>query len=320
MHIPVPLRRSLKRLVFGPSDFPQQYPVGMRDPQSEVGVWLRGLGAARDVTHCHLMACGAPFTIGVGLNPKDDLSQHKHAELSLQFRQQSGEHRLLGEIGLRFSSLITEGNQTLGLFQVKSYRNYCQARARLWARYVQYAYKRSQAGNSDVPITAGEVHAMIVFYICPRPVVLVSATDGNANNMFPMNLMGSIGGGYFAFALNSNTPASTLVERSGFAALSSVPMEQTSLAFSFGKNHRRESIDWNQLPFPTRRSTRLGLPVPGFSLRVREMQIACARKVGSHTLFIAQCIHDEHWVDGLEFFMVHGLYQAYRVKQFGAMA
>ena len=216
--------------------------------------------------------------------------------------------------------LIIVGHQELGLFQIRSYRNYCQARARLWARYLQYAYQRSRAGNSDVPITTSEVHAMIVFYICPRPVGLVSTTDGTANNMFPMNLMGNIGGGYFAFALNSNTPASALVERSGFVALSSVPMEQTSVSYSFGKNHRKESIDWKQLPFPTQTSTTLALPVPRFSLRVRELQIEVARKVGSHTLFFARTIHDEHWADGLESFMVHGLYQAYRVKQLGAMA
>jgi flavin reductase (DIM6/NTAB) family NADH-FMN oxidoreductase RutF len=320
MRIPVQLRHSLKRLVFGPNDFPQQYAVGMSDPQSEVSVWLNGLGAARDVTHRHLMACGAPFTIGIGLDREDDKSRTEHAELSLQFRQQRGKDRLLGEIGLRPSSLITVGNQELGLFHVRNYRNYCQCKARLWARYLQYAYQRSRTSHSDVPITAAEVHAMIVFYICPRPVVLVSATDGSANNMFPINLMGTIGGGYFAFALKSNTPASALVERSGFAALSSVPMEQTFLAFSFGKNHRKKSIDWNQLPFPIRRSAKLGLPVPGFSLRIREMQIEATRKVGSHTLFLAQTLHDEHLADGPEFFVVHGLYQAYRVQKLGVIA
>jgi flavin reductase (DIM6/NTAB) family NADH-FMN oxidoreductase RutF len=290
----------------------------MHDPQSEIGVWLHGLGAPRDVTDYHLMACGAPFTIGVGLKGAEELPPRNPADLSLHFRQQDGAHRLLGEIGLRLSSMIRVGDQKLALFHVRNYRNYCQTRARLWARYLQYAYQRSQTGHSDVPITTSEVHAMIVFYICPRPVVLASTSDGNANNMFPMNLMGNIGSGYFAFALNSNTPASALVERSGVVALSGVPVEQTALAYSFGRNHRRESIDWSQLPFPTKRSTKLLLPVPEFSLRVREMKIECSRKVGSHMLFIASTIHEEHWADGLEFFMVHGLYQAYRVKHLGA--
>ena len=97
-------------------------------------------------------------------------------------------------------------------------------------------------------------------------------------------------------------------------------MEQTSLALSFGKNHRKESIDWNQIPFPTRRSAKLGLSVPGFSLRIREVQIESTHKVGSHTLFLARTLYDEHLADGLEFFMVHGLYQAYRVQQLGATA
>jgi flavin reductase (DIM6/NTAB) family NADH-FMN oxidoreductase RutF len=157
--------------------------------------------------------------------------------------------------------------------------------------------------------------SMGVFFICPRPVVLVSVVDGNAGNVFPMNLMGSIGNGCFAFALNSSRPASSLVERSGRVALSSIPLEQASVARQLGRNHRQESVDWNQLPFPVKMSTALGIPVPGFALRVREMQIEAARKLGSHTLFMAQIIRDETWAEGLQFFMVHGVYQAWRLAE-----
>ncbi len=50
-------RRVLKRILLGPWDFPQQCTVGLRDPQSQVTVWLCGLGTRRDVTYSHLMAC-----------------------------------------------------------------------------------------------------------------------------------------------------------------------------------------------------------------------------------------------------------------------
>ena len=74
---------------------------------------------------------------------------------------------------------------------------------------------------------------MIVFYICPRrPVALVSVVHGNIGNVFPMNLMGSIGNGHFCFALNSVTPVASLGERAGAIALSSIPLQQSSLHFS----------------------------------------------------------------------------------------
>jgi len=279
-----------------------------------VTVWLCGLGTPRDVTHSHLMACGAPFIIGIGFDDRENSVVESGARLSLRFHERDGEQRLLGKIGFRFSSSLRVGNQQLCLFRVSHYRNYCLPRLQLWTRYLQYARLRRRVQDSDVPITAREVHAMIVFYVCPRPVVLVSVADGGMGNVFPMNLMGPIGNGYFAFALNSTRAAAPLVERTGRVALSSVPVEQASLAYQLGGNHKKPCIDWNQLPFPTRISTAIGVPVPAFALRVREMQVEATRKMGSHTLFVARTIRDERWADGIQFFVVHGMYQAWRQK------
>jgi len=71
MKISGQLRRVLKRMLFGPSSFPQQCTIGLRDPQSEVSVWLHGPDISRDVTHRHLMAGAAPFTICIGFDEED---------------------------------------------------------------------------------------------------------------------------------------------------------------------------------------------------------------------------------------------------------
>ena len=56
---------------------------------------------------------------------------------------------------------------------------------------------------------------MIVFFICPRPVVIVSVVHGDEGNVFPMNLMGPIGNGRFAFSLNSTRHAAPITGRAG---------------------------------------------------------------------------------------------------------
>ena len=71
-----------------------------------------------------------------------------------------------------------------------------------------------------MPVVARGVHAGIACFTCPRPVVLGSAADGDScGNIFPMNLMGPVGDGYFAFSLNSTRQASPLVQRAGRVAL-----------------------------------------------------------------------------------------------------
>ena len=157
-----------------------------------------------------------------------------------------------------------------------------------------------------------DVHAMPIFFICPRPVVLVSVADGEIGNLFPMDLMGPLGNGLFGFALNSKRMSASQVRRSGRLALSTVPFEQASVVTGLGGNHNNEGLHWEELPFQMTASTRLGLPVPSFSLRVREMEVITFRDLGSHTLFVARTLNDEHWSDGSQFFMVHGMYQEWR--------
>jgi flavin reductase (DIM6/NTAB) family NADH-FMN oxidoreductase RutF len=161
-------------------------------------------------------------------------------------------------------------------------------------------------------MTARAADAMTVLFICPRPVVLVSLTLGDSGNIFPMNLMGSFGNGNFGFGLNSRRLASSLVERAGRVAISGIPVEEATVARQLGKNHRREAVDWSELPFRVTPSPALGIPVPSFASRVREMEIEAVRKLGIHTLFVARIIRDERRSDSPQFFMIHGLYQAWR--------
>jgi flavin reductase (DIM6/NTAB) family NADH-FMN oxidoreductase RutF len=306
------LRQFAKRVLFGPMSFAQQCPIGLSDPQQEVIVRLHGSGEPRDVTRNHVMASGAPFTIGIGLETQQ-IQAAKNRPLSLRFCSREDE-KLLGSIALQPSAVIPAGPRFLHLFRCRSFKNFCLPKPWLWSRYLHYAYLRSRAPVPDVRPTMRELHSMFVFYICPRPVVLGGVCDGIHSNVFPMNLMGPIGDGYFSFALNSARPVTALVERARSVALSSLPFSQSSVALQLGKNHKVEHIDLAQLPFSTKPSPNSRLPVPDFALRVREIEIEAAHNVGSHTLFIARVIHDDRWAHGPEMFVVHGIYQAARYR------
>jgi flavin reductase (DIM6/NTAB) family NADH-FMN oxidoreductase RutF len=309
-HFASQARQALKRIAFGDTNLPQQCTVGFFDPQTQVRVWLHGSGAPRDVTHNHVVACAAPFTIAIGSDVGNLPAVDEKARLSLRFEERGGNHQLLGTIALHALPATAPATPEVRLFSLRSSRNHCLPRARLLAHNLHQAYlQASSRKNSQIPIAASEVHAMGVSFICPRPVVLVSVKDEESGNIFPMNLMGPIGNGYFAFALNSSRQAAPLVERAGRVALSSVPIEQAPLARQLGANHWRESLNWNQLPFPLQLSTALQIPVPCFAPRVRKMEIKGVRQMGSHTLFIATMIRDECFAHCLQFFMIHGTYQ-----------
>lgn len=321
-------RKAIKRLVFGPPDYPQQVIVGMREPQTEVTVLLRRAGEprekARDVTRIHMMACAAPFTVGIGTESElpSDESANLRDTYTLEFWEREGKQQLLGAIQLRHSRFVWDsgaggaGSTALQLYEAVASRNLCLRPRHIWARYAEYAYYRWKHPSPDVPTGARDVHAMCVFYNCPRPVALVSVSDGHATNIFPMNLMGVIGAGRFAFALNTDKPVTLLVERARRIAMSTVPFTQSRTAYSMAPNHKKDSIDVAQLSFAVQRSVEFRFPVPEFALRVREMEVEAIERPGSHTLFVARILRDVNCEPAgsaqPQFFTLHGIYQARR--------
>ena len=302
--------RIVTRVLLGRHDIPQQCVLGMRDPQDEIAVELHGLDAPRDVTTRHTLASAVPFSVCISLEGDLDQIVRKAENLSLRFREKSGSQRLLGEFDLHPRAIIPIDDHKGYCFTVSRCKNYCLPQARLLAHYFHGACVRWRH-PPDLHMSSRDIRAMPIFFICPRPVGLISV-GGVTGNLFPVNLMGPLGDRKFGFALNSTRQSMPLVKRAGQFALSSVPLERASMIRQMGGNHKRESIDWQELPFDITLSKRLGLPVPCFSLRVREMEVITSQDMGSHTLFITRILEDENYRDGSQFFMIHGMYQACR--------
>ena len=56
------------------------------------------------------------------------------------------------------------------------------------------------------------------------------------------------------------------------------------------------------------------MPVPDFSLRIRELEIEQVRDLGSHVFFVCRIAADRSWADGDEFFESHAFYQVWKQR------
>jgi flavin reductase (DIM6/NTAB) family NADH-FMN oxidoreductase RutF len=310
------IRRAIKFIAVGGTPIPQRFFLGQQSPQTEISVWLYGMASPLDVTDRHSMACAIPFTLCLALD-KDQIPNKKETErLTLKFCERDGNKRVLGTIGLKLVERISLNGRDFFLFQARSATNYCVPRLRLWAHYLLYEYaERRSSYIPDVKLSFLEKRAMGVMFICPRPISLVSVLTDIKGNMFPMNVMGDIDNGYFAFALRGTKIPAHLVEESRRIALSSVPFQQGAIAYQLGVNHNKQSIDWYELPFETRKSKTFQIPVPVFAYRLREMEVETIHRIGSHTFFIARIVSDELNSTGDELFVIHGFYEAWRIKK-----
>jgi flavin reductase (DIM6/NTAB) family NADH-FMN oxidoreductase RutF len=314
-------RKAIQRLVFGHTLLPQAFTIGLTDPQEEVAVWLHGMGEPIDVTNHHSMACADPFAVCIAFDEGQKLTEAEFKNLSLKFCERAGEKKLLGQIHLdskRTVVIPAQGTQLI-LFGARSSANYCLPKTRIWAHYLLHRYSLWRKFDSaGIKMSFLERRAVMVMFIRPHPVVLVSLEGeegANGGNIFPMNIMGELDRGYFSFALKNSRLAARLVERSSRVVLSDVPLSQTSLAYRLGVNHGKQSINWNELPFETKFSTQFRIRVPVFAQRVREMEIETVRNLGSHTFFVARIVHSEKFAESAGLCIVHGFYQAWRLRE-----
>jgi hypothetical protein len=318
MSIAKKTKELLKDLLLGSLRPAQKFFLGQRGAQQEITVWLHGMAAPLDVTNHHSMACASPFTICVAFKKGTVLGKQTLKRLSLRFCERDGNRRLLGAIGLKYSGVsIPTSGPALYFFHVSSVRNYCLPRIHLWMFYLQRSYRnwRHPLPPNTINQSFLEMRAMEVLFICPRPIGLASAQENSRGNMFPLNVMGALDEGYLGFGLKDTKSPSHLVERTRRVALSTIPMQQGDLGYKLGPNHsRKNGIDWSDLPFATSPSPKFCIPIPAFAFRVREMEVELTRKLGSHIFFVARVVADERFSDGVEWCVIHGHYQAWRLK------
>jgi flavin reductase (DIM6/NTAB) family NADH-FMN oxidoreductase RutF len=306
----------LKRLLLVAGRVPRYLAVGYPDLQQDVCVTLEGLDAPIDVTHTHVMVGLRPLT--VALAPPPGVSSESFARLPLRLRlsRRAEPDTTLGVVQLRHAEAIDTARVTLHLFQQRGSSNALLppgARAVFAVHHRWGDWRRRHKRNT--PMEPSDLRAVQVLYICPRPVVLVSVQHGAASNLFPMDLIGPIGGPHFLLGLRNTSPSIPVIKESRRLAVSDAPLEYTARAFALGEHHAKIGIDWSALPFETGPSAGHGLPVPRAALRVRDVQVRQHHVVGSHTLFVTDVVHDERRRDGLQMCFIAGPYYRRLVLQ-----
>ncbi|RXH54182.1 flavin reductase [Granulicella sibirica] len=315
MKPPRNFRKALRSRLLGHPGYSTALDLPLHSPQTEVAVWLHGMGEPRDVTHCHSVACPMPAFFCISFEKGVPEQSLDSPGVSLHFVERAGQRQVLGKIDLQYHSTVATSGPELRLYRATDCISTCLPRHRRWIRSLYFAHERWQARRSGRPqILSLDNRCNEVVFLCPRPVVLVSLFQAGAGNIFPLNLMGRVGEHHFVFALNASKKAGAAVSNHSQFAISTVPFEQAQVVRDMGAHHHQTSIDFAHLPFSLHPSPSLGIPVPDFALTVRELQIESALPLGSHNFFIARILGTQTQTSAPEFHRIHGIYAARRER------
>lgn len=308
----IPLPTALKRRI---RPLPEWPPVALRAPQQAVQVRLAAGGGEFDVTRAAVIAALRPLTLAVGLDEQlrraiEDRSEPRLHFVDLESRQ------TVGTLQLQHMRNWNTSGAAVGLFEVRRGTQRCLSWPyRPWNRWLQnrrLLRRKSDPTNFFMPPEA--VQQQMIFYICPRPVVLVSVDDSSHSNLFPMDLIGPVSADRFTLALRSTSPSIATMKSARRVALSDVPARDYTTAYKLGVHHKNKMVDWDHLPFDLQRSRDFSLRYPAIALRVREVEILDFDTIGSHTLFITRIASEHSAGEDPQFFHTSGIYQYFRSR------
>jgi flavin reductase (DIM6/NTAB) family NADH-FMN oxidoreductase RutF len=301
--LPEPVRRRLRAL-------PQWTAVGVWQPQSLIELRLKTGGAERIVTARTVVASLRPLTLAIGLDAPAAADPVARLEM---FDRES--RHTVGALQLQHLERAVDPRCTTAFYLVRGEEQHCLPWPRsVWNRWLQNRTLRmpSKPGNFSMPPEA--VHQMMVFYMCPRPVVAVSVEHGTHRNLFPMDLIGHLDGEHFSLALRTTSPSIDAMVAAGRVAIADFPATEVRTAYALGAHHRDSLASWADASVALSRSRLFELPVPASALRVREISFLTSETIGSHRMFIGRVVSDDVRGSGPQLCHVPGIYARFRTR------
>ncbi len=284
---------------------PQWSAVAVAAPQDFVTAILRGSGKPQDATADHTVASLIPLVIASSLDAGE--------RPRLEYRD-NATGKLLGVLRLARTTDIASTERPLVFHRIASGEQHClRWPLRPWNAWLQNRAMLKNRKPHDFFMEPETVQQLMISYLCPRPVVLVSVAAGDHRNIFPMDLIGPLqSSGCFSLALRSTNVSVPFMREVRRVVLSSMPAAMKAEVYKLGGHHKQLLGDWTTLPFPVRPSREFGIPYAAAALHVRELEILETREIGSHTFFLGRIVSDEHMADGAQLHHTAGFHQAYR--------
>jgi len=159
------------------------------------------------------------------------------------------------------------------------------------------------------------VQQLMTFYICPRPVVLVSVCEAMHSNIFPMDLVGPLANGCFTLALRNTSVSVPTMVQARRIVLSGIPAGLKEVTYKLGEHHKRGFADWDSLPFPVTSSETFGIPAVASALWIKELAVLHSEEIGSHTFFVCESVSERRRSSGPQLHHTAGFHQEYRRRR-----
>lgn len=287
---------------------PQWSTIAVAPSQQAAAATLRWEGGSADVTADHAVASLKPLMIVTSIDAGP--------RAVIEYSDRSTGQRL-GVLQLAKTAQLAIEQTSLTVYRVEAGEHRCLPWPhRPWNTWLQNRLMRKHPSAQHALMAPQSVQQLMIAYLCPRPVVLVSVEAAGHQNIFPMDLIGPLErSGFYTLALRSTNVSAPFMRETRRVALSSMPASMKAAVYALSAHHKQPLEDWNAVPFPVRPSQQFAIPSVAEALRVHELSIVHSQEFGSHTLFVGRIASTEEHAEGVQLHHTPGYYQVYRRRQ-----
>jgi len=255
-----------------------------------------------DVTSTHLFLGYKPLIFGLSTAGVDENVLSSNDEVCLCFVQEEfkadakwrdfpTDSAAVAMMILRKIHKRNFDGQWIYLFEGSHAKHRLIGRLHQLVNNLREKFTRRPADNVALP---GNLFDQVrIAYSIPRKISIITVSDDVLVNMFPTDLHGFIGRGYYAGSLRIGGNANVQVESLRRVVISEVDASSYLHVFAMGKNHMIDLQNERRFMLHHRRSRVFDFPLPEWALRYREMILLGSFDHGIHRIHFYQIVHTE---------------------------
>ena len=232
----------------------------------------------------------------------------KRIEIRLEQRSQ-----LVAKLELEYQDEILLEGKKLFLFKgIASEQHFDSAFHQMMFRwYDRFRPKH----NGNINLDPELYNQLKIAYSIPREIKLITLGDGNAWNIFPTDLHGSVGKDHYLISLRHDKRAGRQVQETAKLALWAVNGENAKEVYALGKNHSKE-FSQNKDHFTSHQSPLYHFPGPLGALSGCELQLdKVIGDYGIHRLLLFKITSGQKAEDPQQLVHVHRSYLQWHLKR-----
>ena len=313
----MPAINTIKKFITGLSVRQEYVCLDVARYQNPLSVLLSGGGSISkiDVTDSHLFLGYKPVIIGVPFPVNDSNLDivRGHARIKLSFiPDESISPNAIASLELeKIGEKVLDENVLL-LYEAKFgqhvFLNSLQQIINRWKEV------RKPAPSADITLKGNLYDQVRVAYSVPRVISIITITDGYSMNMFPTDLHGPVGKGFYCSSLRIGGKANEQVQKIKKIVLSEVTASSFAETYHMGKNHMRDLQDSDKFQIDQNKSECYKFPLPEHVFTYRELRQFDFLDHGIHRMHFYEVVNVWAGVENSKLAHIHQYFAQWRLN------